>query len=78
MRVEIHTRRWISFPLSRSHTLCHTLCQYDGWSHYEMFQLWLLIFFRARFCGMYGFLMSMGPFLLLCAIIAATQLTGLR
>lgn len=43
-----------------------------------MFQLWLLIFFRARFCGMYGFLMSMGPFILLCAIIAATQLTGLQ
>ena len=68
----------LSLSLSRPHTLCHTNCQYDGWSHYGMFQLWWLIFFRARFCGIYGFLIGMGPFILLCAIIAATQLTGLQ
>eukprot|EP00960_Hanusia_phi_P069211 767029-Hanusia_phi.AAC.2 len=38
-----------------NHHVAHTLnlMKYDGWNHYEMLQLWYIIFFRARHMAIY-------------------------
>jgi len=61
-----------------NHHVAHTLnlMKYDGWNNYEMLQLWYIIFFRARFCGFKGFLISMGPFIVLGTILISLFLSG--
>jgi len=55
-----------------NHHVAHCLneMRYGGWRYYEMLQLWFLIFFRAKFCGTRGFLVTFGPLIAILFFLA--------
>mmetsp|Transcript_45338 Transcript_45338/g.106386 ORF Transcript_45338/g.106386 Transcript_45338/m.106386 type:complete len:190 (-) Transcript_45338:248-817(-) len=65
----------IIYPNCNHHVAhCLNKLKYNGWEHWEMFQLWWMVLFHSKYCGLRGFLISMLPFLIILTIVLAVVL----